>query len=306
MTCLWRLTAVICLLFLPPAGFAQDLEPRRWNHLPVGLNVIGIGYARSQSDIFFSPALSITDGASDLNVWVVQYQRAFSLFGKSARVDVNLPYVSGHWEGIVGGEFERVSRRKGGDPRFRLSVNLLGAPALRGKDFSAYRMAHETNTVVGLSVAVAAPWGGYDPDQFINIGSNRWVVRPQLGVEHSRGPWIFELTGSVFLFTDNDEFLGDLKFEQEPFLALQSHITYSFPRGFWLTLGTAYGNGGEVDIEGLRTAYSVDNWIFGGSFGYSLTPSQSIRLTWTSGRTQNTVGRDFDSAVLSWSFKWLN
>ena len=31
---------------------AQDLEPRRWSHLPSGLNIVGVGYVYTQADIF--------------------------------------------------------------------------------------------------------------------------------------------------------------------------------------------------------------------------------------------------------------
>ena len=36
---------------------AQDLEPRRWSHLPVGLNVLGLAGGWTGGDIFLDPVL---------------------------------------------------------------------------------------------------------------------------------------------------------------------------------------------------------------------------------------------------------
>ena len=37
-------------------------------------------------------------------------------------------------------------------------------------------------TIVGVSLLVQAPTGQYDPDRLINIGTNRWTFRPEVGV----------------------------------------------------------------------------------------------------------------------------
>jgi len=60
------------------------------------------------------------------------------------------------------------------------------------------------------------PFGEYSSERLINLGENRWVIRPQLGVTHTRGKWTGELTGSVFLYGDNDEFWQDTKLESDP------------------------------------------------------------------------------------------
>ena len=73
--------------------------------------------------------------------------------------------------------------------------------------------------MVGAAIAVGLPLGQYTSERLINLGTNRWTIRPQIGVVHSRGPWSFELTGSVFFYTDNSEFWMDTQLEQEPLWA---------------------------------------------------------------------------------------
>jgi hypothetical protein len=51
------------------------------------------------------------------------------------------------------------------------------------------------------------PLGEYEEDKLVNLGTNRFTIRPQLGLEHWQGNWVFEVTGSIWFFTDNDDFL---------------------------------------------------------------------------------------------------
>jgi hypothetical protein len=291
---------------LPEQVRAQDLEPRRWSHLPTGQNIVGVGYIYTEANVFFSPVLKITDGISRINGLGITAIHTFDMAGKSARFSLMLPYVSGRWEGDIDDEFQIIYRRGMGDPRLRLSVNLYGAPALEGAEFAQYRAEHATNTVVGASLAVTMPLGKYCDDCLINIGRNRWSVRPQIGVVHTRGPWSFELTGSAFMFTDNDSFVDNAVLKQKNVYALQTHAIYTFKLGLWASLSTGYGTGGGIRIDQLKTAFEVDNWVWAASLGAPIGKTQSLKLTWLSGRTQNQVGRDSDNLLLSWTMRWIN
>jgi hypothetical protein len=304
-----RILIVISLLVssgLAEQVSAQDLEPRRWSHLPIGQTTVGVGYVYTEADIFFSPVLQITDGTSRINSLGFTAIHSFELAGKSARFSLLLPYASGRWEGDIGGEPQVIHRNGAGDPRLRLSMNIYGAPPLKGPAFAQYRAEHTTNTVVGVSIAVTAPLGKYCDDCLINIGNNRWSVRPQVGVVHMRGPWSFELTGSAFVFTDNDSFIDNAVLKQKPMYALQTHVVYDFERGIWASLSTGYAIGGRIRIDQQKTTFKVDNWVWAASFGFPLGKTQSVKLTWLSGRTQNLAGRDSDSLLLNWSIRWGN
>ena len=295
---------VLTALILPGQAKAQDLEPRRWGHLPTGLNMIGIGYVYTDAFVYFSPFWKITNAASRINSYAASALHSFDLAGKSARVSLLLPFVSGRWEGEVDNQFEVVHRNGFADPRLRFSINLYGAPALKGEEYAQYRAEHKTNTVVGASLAVSVPLGQYYEDELINVGSNRWAMRPQIGVVHSRGPWSFELTGSIFLFTDNKDFIDNTRLEQKTLYAAQAHVIYDFRPGFWVSLSTGYGVGGRVYIENIKTKFEVDNWLWAANFGFPIGKRQSVKLTWLSGRTQNEVGRDSDNLLLGWSIRW--
>jgi len=131
-------TALLFLSFMGP-GFSQDIEPRRWTPLPVGMNVLGVGVIHTDGDISLDPVLELEDVSVDIDTAIVSYLHAFELVGQSARFDVRLPLQDARWEGLLAGESASTQRTGVADPRVRLSVNFLGAPALKGKEFRAYR-----------------------------------------------------------------------------------------------------------------------------------------------------------------------
>jgi hypothetical protein len=258
----------------------------------------------TNADIYFSPFWKIENGDTRMNNLALTAVHTFNMAGKTARISVLLPYVSGRWTGDVDGDFRVVRCRGMGDPRLRLSVNLYGAPALKGAEYAQYRAANQNNTVVGASLAITLPLGQYIEDRLINIGGNRWSLRPQMGVVHTRGPWSFELTGSAILFSDNNDFVDGAVFKQKPLFTAQSHVIYSFDRGYWASLSTGYGIGGQVSIDQAKTSFEVSNLLWAASIGLPVSKSQSIKLVWLSGRTQNDVGSDSNNLLVSWSTRW--
>ena len=283
---------------------AQDIEPRRWTPLPVGMNVLGAGIVYTEGDIAFDPVLELEDVTVEQTMAVVTYQHAFGLLGKSARIDVRLPYKDAQWEGLQRGVPGTADRRGPGDPRLRLSVNFIGAPALKGKAYQTFRASHPVNTVAGAAISVTLPYGDYNNERLLNIGENRLVFRPQLGVVHTRGHWSYELTGSVFLFGDNDKFYFDSTREQDPLYALQAHLVYTSPRHWWVSLGAAHARGGESTINGVNKDDKRRDRLFGISAGIPVGSSAGLKLAYVGSRTSEDVGKDTDNIALAYSIRF--
>src|SRR5690606_33762026 len=82
---------------------AQDIEPRRWAHLPLGTDIVGLGYIYTKGDLQFDPALRLEDVKVDMHTFVASYNHYFGLFDKTARLDVQLPWQDGDWSGLLDG-----------------------------------------------------------------------------------------------------------------------------------------------------------------------------------------------------------
>jgi len=292
------LLALIFTLCWAGTSFAQDTEPRRWTDLPTGVNFIGVGYAYTEGDILFDPVLRIEEASFKLHTGVFSYIRTLAVAGKSARVDFTLPYATGRWEGTVDGAWTHLRRRGPGDARARFSVLLYGAPAKTPQEFA---QSARSDTVVGAAVSLTMPTGDYNSGRLINLGANRWVLRPQLGVTHTRGKWMGELTGSVFLYSDNDQFWRGSRLVTEPLFAAQAHLIYNLRPGLWVSLSTAYGWGARATIDGKAKDNVTGNWLTALSLGMPITRKQSIKFSWVSARTQRVVGADTDSLVVAYS-----
>jgi len=205
--------------------FAQDLEPRRWTPLPSGTTILGITYGHNSGDIGFDPVLEIEDTEVKRDFLIMSYTHFFTFSEKLMRFDALLPFHKAKWDGLLSGEQTSVERTGISDPYFRLSVNLLDSSTSESKVSDDSK--ETVNTVVGVSIGAGVPLGEYFEDKLLNLGSNRYMIRPQMGVLHTRGPWSYELTGSIFFFTDNDNFLNGKELEQKPFYAAPGCILCS-------------------------------------------------------------------------------
>jgi len=296
--------AVTVMLVLSGPLAAEDIEPRRWTPLPVGTTVAGVGVVRSDGDVAFDPVLKVEDATVEVTTTLVSVVHAFDLLGKTARFDVRLPQQHARWEGFLDGEPRTVDRRGLADPRLRLSVNLLGSPALSGKEFASYRSAHPVNTVIGAALAVTVPLGEYQKDKLLNLGQNRFAVQPQVGVVHTHGPWSYELTGSVSFFTDNNDFLVVQTREQEPILLLQTHAVYSDPRGWWASVGAAYDWGGRSTIDGVTKEDYREDLLYGISAGLVVNRQMSAQIAYVANRAETGVGSDLDNLAIGLSIRF--
>jgi Putative MetA-pathway of phenol degradation len=300
----FRWLALAASVCAPSLCLAQDLEPRRWTHLPVGTNVLGLSYTFTSGDLGFDPVLQIQDARVEMQTAVVGWTRYFALWDRTARIDVVVPLQSGDWDGLVGGLPRSVSRDGLADPVVRLSANLAGAPALSGKEFAEFRAQHREQTSLGAALELHLPLGEYQEDKLINLGQNRFTISPQLGLLHTSGEWSFELTGSAYFFTANDEFFNGNELEQDPLYATQAHVVKLFGQDWWVAAGAAYAWAGESTINGVRKGDDKSNLISGASFGLRLDAAQSLRLGYIRTDTLNDLGSDTDSFVLGWSFRF--
>jgi len=285
-------------------AMAQDLEPRRWSHLPTGLNVIGVGTAWTDGDIFLDPVLLVEDGIFDLYIAGVGYVRSFDLFGKTSRIDVNVPYALGRWEGLVDGVYTTTRRSGLMDPRLRFSINLYGAPALSGKEYMQFKRDNPVNTTIGAALAVSFPVGDYDNTKLINLSSNRMVYRPQLGILHQRRNWQFEATGSVFLYGTNDDFWNGNVHKQDPLWFLQGHVIYAFKPGWWGSVSGGFAHGGRSWVNGdPKTDDSRARYI-ALSFGMPINKQQSLKFAFLTSDTHVSTGMKTNALLMGWSIAW--
>jgi hypothetical protein len=290
-----RVTLALAVLLLARHGQAQDIEPRRWSHMPIGANFGGAAYAYTIGDIYLEPELRIENAQFDLQTIAVKYIRSFELLGKSARVDLTQPYQIGHWSGLLNGAPSTVDRNGLADTSVRFAVNLIGAPPLAGKEFAQYRAKADSETIVGMGLVLQLPTGQYYDDKLINLGNNRFAFRPQLGAVHNFGKWSGELTTQAWFFTDNNEFYNGKRLGQDPLYGVDAHLIYTFRPGLWLAGSVGYSGGGVTAVNGDSSDNSQSNIGFGVGLGIPITRAVGVKIAYIGTRTQVQTGLDSDT-----------
>jgi hypothetical protein len=299
----YGLAALSLLLWLVTAGVsnAQELEPRAYSPNPTGANFALLAYGYTWGGVLFDPSLPFSDVEARLNAGVLGYGQTFSAFQRSASVTLALPYVWGDVEGNVGEEFRAITRSGPGDARFRFAVNLIGGPALAPAEFAK----RTPRTTLGASLVVVAPLGEYDPQKLINIGSNRWVFKPELGIAHPIGRWYLEGYAGVWLFTDNGNYYGGQRREQDPLATFQAHVSYTVRPGLWMAFDATHYSGGRTTLEGVQRDDRQANTRVGLTLSVPMGAGHSLKVSYSEGATTR-IGGDYTSVGIAWQYVWFD
>ena len=293
------LSMVFVLAIDSPQARAQSLEPRAYSNAPVGLNFLVAGYDYAEGGVAFDPSVPLTDGHIRTNTEFVGYSRSLGISGRSAQFGVVLPVVSLAGRAIFDGQPKTRDVNGLADPQFKIAVNFLGAPALNWEPFRGYKQ----NLIVGASLRITVPWGQYDNTKLVNIGTNRWSFKPELGLSKVIGHWTCDLYGGANFYTTNNDSLNGGTVKQDPLYSLQAHVMRSFPHGIWVALDGTYYWGARTTVNDRQTDSLQANSRFGITIALPISVRQSIKLysaAGTSSRTRN----NFDNTGIAWQYRW--
>lgn len=288
------------VLSLGVFAVAQELEPRSYSQAPVGTNFAVINYGRVTGSVVLDPTIPITDASARFDSATLGYSHVFGFLGRQTSISLGVPYVWGTGEGLVNGVSRRIYRSGLGDPRLRFAFILFGSPAVGPAEFKK----HKSRTVVGTSLVVVVPLGQYDPNLLINIGSNRWAFKPEIGISRTLRSWMLELDlGSWFFMQNSDFFQGHVR-EQSPIGSAQAHVSYTFRPGLWVALDGTYYTGGRTHVNGVRGNDLQQNSRLGATMALPLTRSQSLKLAYNRGTTVR-VGGNFTTFGVTYQVRWF-
>ncbi len=276
----------------------QELEPRAYSVSPVGLNFLVTGFGRSSGDLSFDPTLPVQDGHASLQLAIAGYARTLDFFGRSANVAVQAPYVWGNVSGVVSDVFQSVHRSGLGDPSVRFAVNLWGAPAMNARKFARYRQ----RTTLGASIVVTVPLGQYDPAKLVNIGSNRWAFKPELGLSRRLGRWYIDFYAGAWLFAANSNYQGRVR-TQEALGSGQFHVSYNFRPRVWAAFDANFYAGGDTSINGVRTDTFQRNSRLGGTFALPLSRHNALKVSVSTGAVTR-IGGAFTTVAIGYQYLW--
>ena len=299
-----RLLSLLTLALIATSArpaFAQELEPRAYSAAPIGTTFLVLGLGRSSGSVLIDPSLPFEDVEARLGVATVGAGHTFNLVSRTALLVGVVPYARARASGRVEEASSSVERSGWADARLKLSVNLLGGRALRPREFAAA----PRGPILGASLSVGAPTGTYRSEHLVNLGSNRWSYKPEVGVSVPVGRWTLDAYGGVWFFTTNDSFFpGTFIREQAPVAAIQGHVSYTVRPRLWLAFDATFYSGGTSRINGVDKADLQRNSRLGAAISVPAGRRQSIKAAYSAGATTR-IGGDFRTLAVSWQMTWL-
>lgn len=287
---------------------AQDLAPRAYLITPIHSNAVTLIYSFYDGVIEFEGTVAITGATARVNVPVFSYSHSLNFFGRTANFLASLPYGVGNFRGTVLGA-ETHAYRSGLLPTtFRLSVNLKGGPAMNVQEFSKWRQ----KTILGVSLKFVPLTGQYDPTKLINLGTNRWAFKPELGYSRRWGHWILDAYGGAWFYTKNSEFFSRNQFSpgtntqsKSPIGSFEGHLSYDFKPRLWVSLDGNFWFGGSTSLNGIPSPRTLQrNSRVGATASIPLTKHQSVKFSYNNG-AYVAYGGNYQNVSVAWQYSWL-
>jgi hypothetical protein len=308
------LSALTITLATSGSAFAVDDGARAYWKGRDGSTVMSVQYLnlslQATDSKQFAPGQYIyPDSDVEADIMIASWARHMTLFNRPSSFAVNLTSgtvdvdagatIDGQLvppEAQVGTAFSQSSSGYA-DPIVQLDINLLGTPPLKS---TVDLLNYEPVWTVDTAVMIGIPVGEYDEDKLVNMGLNRWYGRVALPIKYHFGAFSpgymssFEITPSVWLFAENDDFLGQ-EMENDPLLQLEMHLTQDFTPSFYGSIDLLYRSGFQSEIDGVEVGDEVDIGDFGFTLNFQATDNLAIRSSYSS----NVFGdSDVDNSVI--------
>ncbi len=287
------------LLFAAAPLPGQSLDPRSYVNTPVGMNFIVGAYAYSHGSVLFDPSVPITNGDLTVTGPILGAARSLDFWGLSGKADLGAGFVCVDGQGELNGVVNTRNVCGLSDPAVHASVNFIGAPALRLPAFARYRQ----DVLVGASLKVTMPLGQYDDSKLVNIGTNRWSFKPELGVSKALGRLTVELLASATFYTTNSDFFGGQVQQQAPLFSGQLNGVYTMRSGIWAALGWTLYGGGRLTTDGVEATQRQQNSRLGLTLVFPVGAHNSLKAYASTGVSTRT-GSDFDAFGVGWQYRW--
>jgi len=292
----------------PRSARAQDLTPRAYVITPLRSNAILVTDVYNDGDLLFEGTVPIEDATATINGVALGVYHALGVLGRSANVTVVLPYGTGTFDGTVLGSPYTTHRSGLFDLPVRFAVNLAGGPAMTPAEWVKWQQ----KTLVGVSLKVVIPVGQYDETRLINLGSNRWGFKPEVGLSHRVGHWIVDAYGAAWFFTKNPEFFSHNQYfagtrsqTQEPIGIAELHLSYDVRARLWVSLDGNFWYGGKTTVSGVENPNTLQKSSrVGVTASFPLTRRQSVKLGYADGAYAR-FGGDYTILSAAWQYSWV-
>lgn len=99
----------------------------------------------------------------------------------------------------------------------------------------------------GFSPYITMPLGDYDKHKALNLGNNRWAIKPELGVVKGFGEKTYlDMIVNGEFYTENEK----VNLKQDPLFGAELHLSYDITKQWYASVDYFYSYGGETKQNG--------------------------------------------------------
>ncbi len=304
-TRLWIVVVAVAAAMLSSAAANAQVPPRFYWKTLQGTNAIPIIAMSTSGNVNPLDPSNLFDPSASLSadIAIVGYAKMMPFGKKAGMLAVLVPMGRIEGEAIVGGSLARQSSSGFGDPTVEFNMNLIGpAPIMNLPDLLRYEPGFSLDLIVDLAI----PIGQNDSAQALNLGQNRWYGRIGTPMIWQLGSWApdrrttLEIFPSVWLFGDNDDFVGET-LESDPTFQVEAHLTRNFTSTIWGSFDASYIESGDATIAG-STSSGSDMTTAGFTLGYQLNDSMQLTFGYKSTLNNDSTSNDLQLSTFSISF----
>ena len=295
---------IICLALavLHTHACAQFTDPRTYENTPVGINQLELAYAYVRSNTSIDTSFIVSGAKFNLNQGLIDYTRYFAFLHRTAWVEASVPIAN--LSGSITGTDITGSTTGTGDSGYTAAILLKGGPALSPEQFANA----VTTTSIGLSLSTTTPTGQYDPNKLLNLGSDRWSFKPELGISKPFGPeqrWVFDAYANAYLYTNNTSYRGTEVLRQRALFGLEGHISYTFNNAIWASLDSRYSFRGDTTVSGVNQGDRQRNFILGSELVVSPNSRNSFTFEFAKAAVHRN-GPSLTGFAVRYDYTWGN
>jgi hypothetical protein len=159
--------------------------------------------------------------------------------------------------------------------------------------------------LIGISVTAVVPVGQNDRARVINLGTNRWAFKPEIGFTRKWRRWVLEGYGGTWLFTSNPTFYpGNSKRTQRPMPSFEFHAGYYLRPRLWISFDGNFWTGGRTSIDGAPKQDAQRESRAGISVSVPFTRHHSLKFSYSRGAFKR-VGGNFQTFATAWQYSWI-
>ena len=185
------------------------------------------------------------------------------------------------------------------DIAVRMAVNLYGARAMTPRSSPPTSRPRSWASVWLLACRSATTTRRCA----INIGTNRWAFKPELGVSHRTGPWTFEGDLGHGVLHGQHELLQWRALRAGPDRRHQGHVIRTFKPGLWAAVDANFWRGGRPTVNGTPGSELQKNSRVGATLAMPIARQQQLRVAFSFG-AYTRLGGDFKALGVSYSYVW--